>query len=138
MIIDGPDAYLAPQRGGLGGAGRVQYVGSTVEEAGFTEAVTASAAAALLAGAIRMMPSLAGAALLTHWCGFRPAAPDGLPLLGRTGTGVIAATGHFRNGIVLTPATAELVVSLVSGEPPPSDLAAIDLAAFAPGRFDRA
>ena len=50
-----------------------------------------------------------------HWAGLRPGSRDGLPLLGCTRPGVVVATGHFRNGILLAPATAELVVQLVEG-----------------------
>ncbi len=135
-LVEGPEAYLSPRADG-----RI-LVGSTLEEVGFERAVTAAAASHLLAGAMRLGPRLANAALRDHWCGFRAAARDGLPLLGELREGLIIATGHFRNGIVLTPITAELVAALITREPmsngpspaTSSTSAALDLAPFAPTR----
>jgi glycine oxidase len=126
LLIEGPDAYLSPRTDG-----RV-LVGSTLEEVGFARAVTAAAAARLLAGALRLFPALAEARLSGHWCGFRAASPDALPLIGASHDSVIVATGHYRNGIVLTPVTAEIAAAQIAREPLASDLPA--LTAFAPTR----
>ena len=75
------------------------------------------------------LPELAEATLAAHWCGFRPATRDGLPLLGATSTGALAATGHHRNGIVLSAITADIVTALVTGKSSP-----VELTPFAPGR----
>ncbi len=61
----------------------------------------------MLGDAVRMVPALAGAPIVETWCGLRPDTPDHLPILGPTDVeGLWFATGHFRNGILLTPATA--------------------------------
>jgi glycine oxidase len=83
-------------------------VGSTVEEAGFDNHPTLGGIAEILAFAQRTFPALAGAHLETVWAGLRPGTPDDLPLLGPLPgwPAVLAATGHFRNGILLAPWTA--------------------------------
>ena len=102
-MLDTPDAYLSPRRDG-----RV-LVGSTVERVGFDDAVTAAAAAALLAGAIKAVPSLASARLSGSWAGFRAETPDQLPIFGSPGLeGLILATGHYRNGVLLAPISADI------------------------------
>ncbi|MBI2900492.1 MAG: glycine oxidase ThiO [Planctomycetes bacterium] len=106
--------YLVPRADGK------ILIGSTVEEAGFDKTVTAGAAAMLLRRGVEMWPALAGAALLGSWAGLRPATPDRLPYIGRAPgwEGLIVATGHFRNGILLGPVTGELVRELVEGREP--------------------
>ncbi|MBM4358449.1 MAG: glycine oxidase ThiO [Deltaproteobacteria bacterium] len=111
-ILDSRNAYLSPRSDG-----RV-LVGSTLEDVGFERAVTAGAAERLLAAAVKLAPDLARASLARHWCGFRAATRDLLPLLGRTSTGAIAATGHHRNGILLSALTADVVAALVTGSDP--------------------
>ncbi len=107
-VIAGGDVYLAPRSDG-----RV-LVGSTMEDVGFVQAVTAGALATLCAGAVALVPSLATAHVVDSWCGFRPASADGLPLIGRVqSTGLFVATGHHRNGILLAPLTAELVTKMI-------------------------
>ena len=123
-LLEGPGGYLSPRSDG-----RV-LVGSTLEDVGFERAVTAGAASRLMSAGLRMAPELAQALLSNHWCGFRAATSDKLPLLGRTSTGVIAATGQYRNGILLAAATADAVAALVAGTPLP-----FDLSPFAPERF---
>jgi glycine oxidase len=69
--------------------------------------------------------------MLEAWAGLRPGTPDNLPILGATSTpGYFVATGHFRDGILLTPITAQVMAQIVSGEKPE-----YDLAAFSPMRF---
>jgi glycine oxidase len=106
-------------------------VGSTLEFVGFRRGVTAGALAELAAAAIRDVPALADADLDRAWSSFRPWTPDELPLIGpsRIG-GLTLATGHYRNGILLSPITAEIVAALVTGAEPP-----IDLAPYAPARL---
>jgi glycine oxidase len=103
-------------------------VGATVEHAGFDKRTTAEGLAFLRAAAARIVPELSKLEPVDHWAGLRPGTPDGLPLLGISKRGVVVATGHYRNGILLAPVTAELVVQLVRGDAP-------DLRAFAPDRF---
>lgn len=126
-VVEGAGAYLSPRRDG-----RV-LVGSTMERVGFERAVTAGAAADLLAAAVRMVPRLAGAQLTDQWCGFRAATPDGLPIFGRADD-LVVATGHFRNGIVLAPISAEVVTALVLEESPPVDITPFSIERFSSSR----
>jgi glycine oxidase len=121
-VLWGPGAYLSPRDDG-----RV-LVGSTLEFVGFERVVTAGAVATLLGAAIALVPALARAELVRAWAAFRPYTADLLPILGETATpGLVLATGHYRNGILLSPITARIVAAIAEGEAPP-----IDLAPFAP------
>jgi glycine oxidase len=123
-VVEGDEAYLSRRADG-----RV-LVGSTEERVGFERAVTAAAAARLLPAAVRMVPALGAAQLTGSWCGFRAGTPDTLPILGRAAPGLVLATGHFRNGIVLAPITGAIVAAICTGEPPPVDLAPFDVRRF--------
>jgi glycine oxidase len=84
--------------------------GSTLEDVGFDKQVTARGIEKILSTAQEMVPKLANAEIVELWCGLRPDTPDHLPLLGPAGVdGLTIATGHYRNGILLTPITAKLV-----------------------------
>jgi len=123
-ILVSPEGYLVPRADG-----RV-IAGSTMEFAGFDKQVTAEGLARILALALRLCPALGAAAVDSHWAGFRPYTEDHLPLLGPGPLpGLFLATGHFRNGILLTPITARLVAQCVLGERPSVDLT--------PFRYDR-
>ena len=104
-IVYGEDCYLIPRRDGR------LLIGATVEEVGFERRVTARGIAQLLDAALQLAPVLNDIPLETSWAGLRPTSPDGLPILG---TGPIEnlsyATGHGRNGILLAPRTAQLMV----------------------------
>jgi glycine oxidase len=120
-ILRGPvlgrDMYLSPRDDG-----RV-LVGSTREHVGFRPGVTAGAVRHLLDAALGLVPALADAGLSRTWSGFRPSTRDGLPLLGKTSIDKLyAATGHFSNGVVLAPITAEILAAEISGQPPPVDI----------------
>ncbi len=107
-------------------------VGSTMEEVGFRKEVTAAGLERLLRMACRLVPALAEAPVRRFWAGFRPATEDRLPFLGPTPIrGLHLATGHLRNGILLTPITADAVVAAIVGEPPPIDLAPFSVARLA-------
>ena len=123
-VLFGGGGYAVPR------PGRV-LVGATVEHEGFDRRTTPEGLAWLQEVAARLVPELAALQPAEHWAGLRPGTRDGLPLIGRTLPGVVVATGHYRNGILLAPATAELVVQLVEGASP-------ELRAFAPGRFQEA
>ena len=103
----GPGCYLVPRTDG-----RV-LVGATMEDAGFVVTATAEATRHLLDCAIRVVPALAEAEIQGFQVGLRPATPDGLPVLGADPAtpGLHFAAGHFRNGVLLAPETAELVVA---------------------------
>lgn len=100
-VLRGP-AYLVPREDGR------LVAGATVEHVGYEKAVTAAGITRVLSDAVRMIPSLAGAPIVETWSGLRPDTPDHLPVLGPTDLeGLWFATGHFRNGILLAPATAQ-------------------------------
>lgn len=120
VILEG-DAYLVPRADGK------VLIGSTLEDAGFDKAVTLDAVHWLSGRAAAMMPGAARLPLLHSWAGLRPATPDRLPYLGRSAMeGLLVATGHFRNGILLAPVTAELVADLILGRPPSIPLEPFD------------
>jgi glycine oxidase len=131
-VVMGPRCYLVPRDDG-----RV-LVGATVEFVGYRREVTAGAVRDLLDAALELVPSLEGAILRDAWSSFRPFTPDELPLLGRTGVdGLLLATGHYRNGILLAPITAEILAAIATGRAPPVDVAPFEAARLdARGRND--
>ncbi|MFQ5847932.1 MAG: glycine oxidase ThiO [Candidatus Methylomirabilales bacterium] len=122
----GREGYLVPRlNGGL-------IVGSTVEYVGFEKTVTLEGIRSLSALALSLVPTLAEQPFTRAWAGFRPHAKDGLPVIGPLQglAGLTVATGHFRNGILLSPFTGRLVAELVLGESP-----SFPLDPFSPTRF---
>jgi glycine oxidase len=120
MILDA-ESYLIPRSDG-----RI-LIGSTLEDVGFDKSVTIDATGDLAARGARLMPELGKLPLVASWAGLRPATPDRLPYLGKGPVeGLIIATGHYRNGILLAPITAEIVADLLAGQPPPIDLTPFD------------
>jgi glycine oxidase len=119
--------YLVPRADG-----RV-VLGSTMEDRGFRKEVTAAGLRRLLELAMTVAPALGDARVVEHWSGLRPATRDGLPLIGRRADGspLVFASGHHRNGILLTPATAAWVAAEVLGDGPALG-AEVDVAAFRP------
>ncbi len=119
------DAYLIPRADG-----RV-LLGSTMEEGEFEATTTAEGISFLLDQGLRIAPGIARFAVAATWASLRPATPDRMPYLGRPPgvEGLILATGHFRNGILLAPVTAKIVADLVARRDPP-----LDLSPFRPGR----
>jgi glycine oxidase len=110
--------------------GRV-VVGATVEERGFDVQVTAGAVLELLRESYRALPDVAELAMVETKAGLRPGTPDNAPLIGPGGLdGLLLATGHYRNGMLMAPLTAEAIAALLASEPLP---AAIEAAH--PGRF---
>lgn len=124
----GLEAYLVPRADG-----RV-VVGATVEERGFDTTVTAGAVHELLRAAIELVPDVAELELTETIAGLRPGSPDNAPILGASELpGLVVATGHYRQGILLTPATATAVAELLqTGTDPES------IAPFTPRRFSAA
>jgi glycine oxidase len=108
-VVWGTDCYLVPWRNGA------LLVGATVEEVGFDETATAGGVTRLLEASADLLTSVPQARFEAVRVGLRPGTPDELPLIGPASTmpGVYYATGHYRNGVLLTPLTAKLVADLV-------------------------
>lgn len=111
-VIEAGGIYLVPRDDGR------LLVGATVEDVGFRDGNTALGIRTLLDAVTRLAPSLDGARLLEMWSGFRPGTPDGHPILGPDPDveGLLIATGHYRNGILLAPITAHLIGALSAGD----------------------
>jgi glycine oxidase len=126
-LAAGRSVYLVPRSHGE------LVVGATVEEVGFDTTVTAGAVHDLLRAAIDLVPEVGELELVEATARLRPGTPDNAPLLGPTGLdGLVLATGHHRNGVLLAPVTAEVIASVVTtGTVPPV------AAGFDPGRFQR-
>jgi glycine oxidase len=114
-IVGGRHSYLVPRDGG----GLV--LGATQRETGFDTDVTAGGVRELLTDAERVLPAIAEYTLEEVAAGLRPGSPDNLPVIGELEPGVLAATGHHRNGILLAPLTADAVLALLRGEPVPAE-----------------
>jgi glycine oxidase len=129
IVVRTPRIYIVPRTSGPN-AGRA-IIGATIEDAGFDKSIHPSDIAHLRSLAAALLPPLAAAPQLEAWAGLRPATPDGLPLLGALPTqpNHFLATGHYRDGILLAPATAHVMAQLLSGESP-----SIDLTPFSPTR----
>jgi glycine oxidase len=126
--VRGLEVYVVPR-----GDGRV-VVGATVEEQGFDTRVTAGAVHDLLRAALELLPDAAELELLETVCGLRPGSPDNAPMIGPAGPeGLVVATGHYRNGILLTPVTADAVAELLATGRVPEAIAPFALGRFAGG-----
>jgi glycine oxidase len=126
-IVAGERVYMVPRSDGR------LIVGATVEERGFDTTVTAGGIHELLREAYRVIPEIAELELVEVAAGLRPGSPDNAPLIGAAeADGLLLATGHFRNGVLQAPATADAIAALLAGEEPP-----FDLGAFSPLRFSR-
>jgi glycine oxidase len=122
--VRGLDVYLVPR-----GDGRL-IVGATVEEKGDDLTPTAGGVFELLRAAYELLPGVTELAFTEAVVGSRPGTADNAPLLGRIDDRVVVATGHYRNGILLAPVTADLVVELLTT----GDLPVLG-APFSPDRF---
>ncbi|MBD0337084.1 MAG: glycine oxidase ThiO, partial [Cyanobacteria bacterium Co-bin13] len=110
-VLYGESIYIVPRQDG-----RI-VLGATSEAVGFTPGNTPAGVQQLLSSAMQLYPDLAHFPLEECWWGFRPATPDEIPLLGPGPMdNLILATGHYRNGILLTPITAHLVAQAVQGK----------------------
>jgi glycine oxidase len=120
-ILASERVYLVPRPDGR------LVVGATVEERGFETTVTAGGALELLREAYRLLPDVAEMELRAAIAGLRPGTPDNLPFVGRGAIdGLVLATGHYRNGILLAPLTADAVAATLAGDPVPDAIAAAD------------
>ena len=125
-VIHARDVYIAPKA-------RWVLVGATSERGRADADVDRAAIDQLRARAAALVPAIAGAPELTAWAGVRPGSPDDQPLIGETAIpGVFAALGHYRNGVLFAPATAEIIADqVIDGKVSPL------AAAFDPRRFDK-
>ena len=124
-IVRGSEIYLVPRADGE------VVVGATSEQQGHDTGVTAGGVYELLRNAYELLPVSSEFSFVEARAGSRPGTPDNGPILGRLADGVVLATGHYRNGILLSALTADAVAALVLGEP----IAEV-WAPFHPGRFD--
>ncbi len=124
-IVRTPRCYMVAR-----GDGRV-VLGATVEEQGFDATVTADGVYRLLEAAWEVLPEVGELELMAARAGLRPGTPDNAPIVGPGELeGLVWATGHWRNGVLLAPLTGDVVAGLLAGESLPDELAAL-----APGRF---
>ncbi len=124
-VVRAEKVYLVPRTDG-----RV-VIGSTLEEAGYDKRTDVNVIQGLLHAAVEVMPELAQARIHEDWAGLRPGTPDELPILGESGMkGYFLATGHFRDGILLAPITAQVMTDVILGKAP-----GYDLGSFSPARF---
>jgi glycine oxidase len=115
--------YAIPRRDGH------ILIGSTLEHEGFDKTPTLSALESLKASAVELIPALADAEVVGHWAGLRPGSPEGIPYIGQLPgfDGLWLNCGHYRNGLVLAPASCQLLTDLLLGREP-----IIDPAPYAP------
>ena len=115
--------YAIPRRDGH------ILIGSTLEHEGFDKTPTESALDSLKASAVELIPALADAKVVGHWAGLRPGSPEGIPYIGKVPgfEGLWLNCGHYRNGLVLAPASCQLFADLLLGHEP-----VIDPAPYAP------
>jgi glycine oxidase len=124
-VIRTPQIYIIPRTDG-----RI-LLGATVEEAGYEKRVDPDKVKRFTDLAIAVVPEIAKMRFHDAWAGLRPGSPDGLPILGATSLkGYFAATGHFRDGILLAPISALLMLQVLKGRKPD-----FDMAPFSPQRF---
>jgi len=127
-VLYSPRGYIVPRLGGF------MIAGSTSEKVGYDKRVTAGGIASIIERATEILPAFGSLAIQETWSGLRPHSADDLPVLGSDPqiNGLIFATGHYRNGILLTPITAKAISELITkGE------SSINLSPFSAERFLR-
>jgi len=124
-VVRTPDVYLIPRSDGR------MAIGATQEETGFDKQTVPETIEKLRQAALELVPKLAEARILEAWAGLRPGTPDAMPILGATPTpGYFVATGHFRDGILLSPVTARVMGQVIAGEKPEFELKRFGAARF--------
>ena len=119
ILLQG-DLYLIPRRDGH------LLLGSTLEEVGFDKQTTIAARDDLLLRAQKILPQLGGMPLVQHWAGLRPASPHNIPTIGRHPQldNLYLNSGHFRYGVTMAAASAEILINDIAGRKQPFDVAA--------------
>jgi len=124
-VVRSKQVYLVPRSDGR------LVIGSTLEDAGFNKQNNVVTLQHLFAAAVELVPGVAKSRRHEAWAGLRPGTPDELPILGETAiSGLFAATGHYRDGILLAPITARVMADLLI-----DGASRHDLAAFSTNRF---
>ncbi|TWH64429.1 glycine oxidase [Azomonas agilis] len=113
VMVMTKERYAIPRRDGH------ILIGSTLEDVGFDKTTTSEAQTSLLNSAVELLPELANAQIIKHWAGLRPGSPEGIPYIGPVPEyeGLWLNCGHFRNGLVLAPASCQLLTELVLQQP---------------------
>jgi glycine oxidase len=125
-VIHSGSCYLVPRRDG-----RV-LIGATVEYVGFRKAITVAGITQLLMDAVKLIPSMGSYEIVEAWSGLRPDTADHLPVIGCTDVAnLLIATGHFRNGILLAPVTAEAVTEMIISDRVPAEIETFGIERFA-------
>lgn len=128
-VLWAPGVYMVPRRDGR------LIVGGTVEEKGFDETITAGGLLTLLEAAWRAVPAIEELPVAEIWVGHRPGSRDDAPILGRgPADGLFYATGHHRNGILLTPVTADAMAHLILDDVVEPAIRPFGLERFLPAR----
>jgi glycine oxidase len=124
--VRGRSIYLVPRENGE------VVLGATMEELGFDQHVTVGAVSELLADARELLPGVSEMALVESAAGLRPGSPDNAPMIGPAALpGLLIATGHYRNGVLLAPVTADAVAELLTTQQLPADFGRFDPRRFA-------
>jgi glycine oxidase len=126
-VVRSTEVYIVPRSDG-----RI-LIGATVEDIGFDKRVEPDAIQRLHQQAANLVPEIGEMRMHEAWAGLRPGTPDDLPILGATSVpGYFVATGHYRNGILLSAVTARIMTAVVRGQDP-----GFDLSPFSPSRFTK-
>jgi len=124
-VVRSKQVYLVPRSDGR------LVIGSTLEDAGFSKQTDVNTLQHLFEAAVELVPGIAKSRRNEAWAGLRPGTPDELPILGETAiSGFFAATGHYRDGILLAPVTARVMADLLF-----EGASRHELGAFSPNRF---
>ena len=111
--IHSTSAYIVPR------VDQGYIIGATMVTSGFDRSSDEAAIHQLAAGAGACVPALAGAPIVEQWTGLRPRLANGRPLIDRIRPGLLVATGHFRNGVLLAPLTGDIIHDILMGGSPP-------------------
>lgn len=112
------DLYFIPRKDGY------LLIGSTLEDVGFDKSTTVAARESLLQRAIVLLPALRDMPVVQHWAGLRPGSPGNIPTIGRHPilSNLYLNSGHFRYGVTMAPASAEVLLNVIQGKPQPLDV----------------
>jgi glycine oxidase len=125
-VVRSDNVYVVPRSDGR------LVIGSTLENVGYDKDISVNSIQSLFQAAVELLPGLEKSKKHDAWAGLRPGTPDNLPILGQTSTqGYFAATGHYRDGILLAPITADVMSSIILDR-----ASGCDITNFSPSRFE--